>query len=394
MVGGAGATGALGLLLAACGGDDKPDRAASGTAGMGAATTRDRAAANRSDLATVNYALRLEYHEADSYDQAVRSGELKDRAVADLARRIGEAERLLLAALQATVRTLGGKPAAKPAAGFDDVLSGGASRILETAAVVENLGAAAYLGQAPRTRSEEVLAAALSIHSVAARHAAALNKLVGRGFRGARRSRARSPTARSRRRCPSTRSWPRSSRSSRPDPDDQQETDDHGRAAAREMGGDLDVLNFALTLEYLEATFYSRTAGKGRHLSGETMRLVARDPRQRDRARRRAHRDHQAPRRHARPGAEGRLRRRVHDQDRFLDLAQTLEDTGVSAHNGAAPSIPVERRPHGGGLDRAGQGAHAALIRLMRGVAQAPDAYDPVLDQNQVLSAVKPFMRM
>jgi hypothetical protein len=30
----------------------------------------------------------------------------------------------------------------------------------------------------------------------------------------------------------------------------------------------------------------------------------------------------------------------------------------------------------------------------MRGVAQAPDAYDPVLDQNQVLSAVKPFMRM
>jgi rubrerythrin len=184
MVGGAGATGALGLLLAACGGDDKPDRAASTTAGMGAASARDRAAANRGDLDIVNYALTLEYLEADFYEQAVRSGEIKDRAVADLAQRIAEAERSHVEALKATVKTLGGTPAAKPATRFDDVIAGGPSKILETAAVVENLGAAAYLGQAPRIRSKEVLAAALSIHSVEARHAAALNKLVGRGFTG------------------------------------------------------------------------------------------------------------------------------------------------------------------------------------------------------------------
>jgi hypothetical protein len=52
--------------------------------------------------------------------------------------------------------------------------------ILETAATVENLGAAAYLGQAGRISSPEVLAAALSIHTVEARHAAALNTLVGK----------------------------------------------------------------------------------------------------------------------------------------------------------------------------------------------------------------------
>ena len=183
MVGGAGATGALGLLLAACGGDDKPDRAASmTTAAGGGAATRDRA--NRGDLDIVNYALTLEYLEADFYDQAVMSGQIKDRAVADLAKRIAEAERSHVEALKATVKTLGGTPAAKPATRFDDVISGGPSKILETAAVVENLGAAAYLGQAPRIKSKEVLAAALSIHSVEARHAAALNKLVGRGFKG------------------------------------------------------------------------------------------------------------------------------------------------------------------------------------------------------------------
>ena len=47
--------------------------------------------------------------------------------------------------------------------------------MLETAAAVENLGAAAYLGQARRIQTKEILAAALSIHTVEARHAAALN---------------------------------------------------------------------------------------------------------------------------------------------------------------------------------------------------------------------------
>ena len=52
--------------------------------------------------------------------------------------------------------------------------------MLNLAATVENLGAAAYLGKAGEIKSPEVLAAALSIHSVEARHAAALNKLLGK----------------------------------------------------------------------------------------------------------------------------------------------------------------------------------------------------------------------
>ena len=56
--------------------------------------------------------------------------------------------------------------------------------MLKTAATVENLGAAAYLGQAGNIKNKDVLAAALAIHSVEARHAAALNHLVGRGFGG------------------------------------------------------------------------------------------------------------------------------------------------------------------------------------------------------------------
>lgn len=51
--------------------------------------------------------------------------------------------------------------------------------MLRLAATIENGGAAAYLGQANRIRDKEVLAAALSIHSVEARHAATLNGLIG-----------------------------------------------------------------------------------------------------------------------------------------------------------------------------------------------------------------------
>ena len=77
----------------------------------------------------------------------------------------------------------------------------------------------------------------------------------------------------------------------------------------------------------------------------------------------------------------------------FLKLAQTLEDTGVSAYNGAAPSIRS-----GDVLGAAGsivqiEARHAALIRLMRGQPPAPQAFDRKLDQQQVLTAVKPFVR-
>jgi hypothetical protein len=109
---------------------------------------------------------------------------VKDPKVGDLAKTLQEQEAEHVDALTATAKSLGGTPAAKPRTNFQDVIAKGPKTILQTAATVENLGAAAYLGQAGNIKSKDILAAALSIHSVEARHAAALNELVGRGFGG------------------------------------------------------------------------------------------------------------------------------------------------------------------------------------------------------------------
>jgi rubrerythrin len=176
MLGGAGAVSALTVALAACG-DDKKDTS---TAAPAASAEDD----NTGDLKILNYALTLEFLEAEFYKEVIASGLVKDAKVASIAKKFGQSEQEHVDALKATIKKLGGTPVAAPKTNFGPTLDKGLKAVLETAATVENLGAAAYLGQAGNIKNKEVLAAALAIHSVEARHAAALNILVGRGFGG------------------------------------------------------------------------------------------------------------------------------------------------------------------------------------------------------------------
>jgi rubrerythrin len=176
MLGGAGAVSAFSVALAACGSDDKKS---SSTAAPAPAANAD---SNKSDLDILNYALTLEFLEADFYAKVIASGLVKDPKVASIAKKFGSTEQEHVDALTATIKKLGGKPVSAPKSNFGPTLDKGLKTVLETAATVENLGAAAYLGQAGNIKNKEVLAAALAIHTVEARHAAALNILVGRGF--------------------------------------------------------------------------------------------------------------------------------------------------------------------------------------------------------------------
>ena len=176
MMGGAGAASALAIFIAACGDDEE---SSSSSSSSGSSTTMNNGGSTKGDLEIVQYALTLEHIETDFYNAVIDSGVVKDKALAETAKMIRDNEQEHVDALTGTVKQLGGTPK-RPKTNFDAVLEGGEKMVLETAATVENLGAAAYLGQAGRIKSKEILAAALAIHSVEGRHAAALNSVVGK----------------------------------------------------------------------------------------------------------------------------------------------------------------------------------------------------------------------
>ncbi len=173
MAGGTGVAASFAAFVAACGGDEKTTSGSTMTKPTSTpmASTSGTEQFGKGDLGIANYALTLEYLEAQFYSDAAASGMLKGK-ILELAKSFGANEQEHVDALIAMVKKAGGKPAPKPMAKFplDSEKS-----ILGLAATVENLGANAYLGQAGNIQDKEILAAALSIHSVEARHAAVLN---------------------------------------------------------------------------------------------------------------------------------------------------------------------------------------------------------------------------
>jgi hypothetical protein len=153
---------------------------------------------------------------------------------------------------------------------------------------------------------------------------------------------------------------------------------------------DVDILNYALTLEYLEAAFYdeAKTRVMG---SGDLMNLInqlADDESQ-----------HVAALTEAIKGAGGKpvpapkVAFPYKDTAGFLKLAQTFEDTGVSAYNGAAPMITSKAVLGSAGSIVQVEARHAAAIRLQNMQEPAPDAFDPSLTMDQVTTAVQPFIK-
>ncbi len=165
------------------------------------------------DLEILNYALTLEHLEfafyrdglsqfseedltqalADAADDAETDtsqsdvAEVDDEVQVSVYARLGEVrdhEQAHVQTLAQTITDLGGTPVTEGTYDFgygDDALM-----FLTTAQALENTGVAAYAGAAPQIQDDGILAAALSIHSVEARHASYLdNQVDGAPFPGA-----------------------------------------------------------------------------------------------------------------------------------------------------------------------------------------------------------------
>jgi hypothetical protein len=169
-MGSAAAASGLAAFIAACGSSSSSSTSSSTT--PAAPTTTGSTTSASGDLAIVNYALTLEYLEDEFYSKVAASGLFSGPTLSTL-KTFGAEEHQHVLALMKVAASMG-TPAPKPTGKFPLT---SASAVAKLAATVENLGAAAYLGQAPNIQSKEILAAALAIHTVEARHAATLNTL-------------------------------------------------------------------------------------------------------------------------------------------------------------------------------------------------------------------------
>ena len=164
------------------------------------------------------------------------------------------------------------------------------------------------------------------------------------------------------------------------------------QAMAQGGGGDVEILNFALTLEFLEAAYYEQALAKTT-LSSETKSLATEI--QQNEA------EHvealQATIKQLggkpvkAPGVD--FGKAFANEKSFLELAQTFEDTGVSAYNGAATEIQSKEVLGAAGSIVQIEARHAAAIRAQRDQNPAPRAFDETLSMDEVLKAVEPFVK-
>ena len=166
------------------------------------------------------------------------------------------------------------------------------------------------------------------------------------------------------------------------------------RALAQEGGGDVDILNFALTLEYLEATFYADALKKVDGLSSDVKKLATELRDNED-----AHVD--ALMKTIKDGGGKPVEAPKVDfggafknEKSFLELAQTFEDTGVSAYNGAAPQIESTEILAAAGSIVQVEAKHAGALRSRAGMDPAPAAFEPTQSREEVLKAVEPLLQV
>jgi hypothetical protein len=148
--------------------------------------------------------------------------------------------------------------------------------------------------------------------------------------------------------------------------------------------GDVAILNYALTLEYLEAAFYTEAEKMGA-LGGE-LALFARVVGAHERAHVKALKAALGRKAVARPRFN--FRGTTESAAAFAATAQLLEDTGVAAYAGQAPKVKSNAILKAALAIHTIEARHAAWIRDINGAPPAPNAVDAPLGKRKVLAAV------
>ena len=178
--------GALEEAAAAVAGDSRSDflrKAAVGGGAIlgsgalfGALPSIAMGATPKSDVAILNFALTLEFLEAEFYTQTERQGRFQGKP-GNFARVVGAHERAHVAFLR---KALGNAAVKKPRFNFKGTTTD-VNKFVQTARVLEDTGVSAYLGQLGNIKTKAILRAAGTIATVEGRHAAWIRDIIGGG---------------------------------------------------------------------------------------------------------------------------------------------------------------------------------------------------------------------
>lgn len=159
----------------------------------------------------------------------------------------------------------------------------------------------------------------------------------------------------------------------------------------------VDVINYALTLEHIEATFYRLALEQ---FSDDDFVALGYQAGVRDRIARIG--DHEMQHVDAltavvgqldgEPAEEAEYNFGYTDLQGFLSLAAVIEGVGVSAYGGAAQYLQGEDALLTAALTIHGNEArHAAYLNILTGANPFPDSFNPSLTPAEVLEIVTPF---
>jgi hypothetical protein len=156
-------------------------------------------------------------------------------------------------------------------------------------------------------------------------------------------------------------------------------------ASSKVAASDVAILNYALTLEYLEAAFYAEAVSKGDFAGkvGTFAKVVS------------AHENAHVTFLKGALGSAAvkkpkfNFKGTTSDMKKFMATAQVLEDTGVAAYLGQVGLIKSKKILGAAGSILPVEARHAGWIRDLNGVSGAPAAFEGAKSKAAILAAVK-----
>src|SRR5918995_1339800 len=156
-------------------------------------------------------------------------------------------------------------------------------------------------------------------------------------------------------------------------------------ADARQSASDLDVLNYALTLEYLQAAFYTEAERMGA-LRGRTER-AAQTVGAVERAHVKAFQDLLGSKAVKRPSFD--FQGVTEKPQAFLKTAVAFEDLAVAAYKGQAPKVKADSALAAAVAIHSVEARHAAWMRYLFGATPARSAFDQPSSKQEVTQIVR-----